>query len=582
MTRRDHRAPGIYTERTRRRRNPIGLEDTGVPAFLGLATRGPVDTPAVVSSFDDFYKIFGPRVENSYLPDAVYGFFANGGKSCYVIRIAHRRGGEGELAKGSAITVNDAQERATLRIEAASEGEWGNNLEVEVRNPQAKVQTYLTFDLEEGGTKAVVKSARGFERGSLVKIHSEKGTHFAVLSDVQSKVLRLREQDGAPMAFKSSDLTYVEPVEFDLFVRERGKRELHTGLSLAEGSERYPERYIAEHSELIRVKVLENPGPLHERVPVETGPLKLRGGSDGVTAVTPQDFIGMNEGPGYRVGLAALEANEEIDLVVLPDLMTCLEHSEGFRGLRDVETVQEAVLQHCERMGDRLAVLDVPRGFDIEKAISWRLQFDSAFGAFYYPWIAVSATDGKLLMPPSGHIVGVYARCDRESGPHRAAANELIQGAIHLEVSLDEEELGYLNAQQLNPIRVMPARGIRVWGARTASSRQEWRFVPVRRVFNAIRRAVIQGTQWVVFENNDPTLWRALERQLKTFLQDLFDKGYFAGEKPDEAFFVKCDEETNPVERIAAGELVAEIGLAPVRPAEFITFTLEQQLPEQG
>ena len=105
---------------------------------------------------------------------------------------------------------------------------------------------------------------------------------------------------------------------------------------------------------------------------------------------------------------------------------------------------------------------------------------------------------------------------------------------------------------------------------------------PVRRVFNAIRRAVIQGTQWVVFENNDPTLWRALERQLKTFLQDLFDKGYFAGEKPDEAFFVKCDEETNPVERIAAGELVAEIGLAPVRPAEFITFTLEQQLPEQG
>lgn len=582
MNRRDHRAPGIYTERSSSRRNPISLGETGVPAFLGVATRGPVDVPVLVTSYDSYYKTFGPPVEHSYLPDAVYGFFSNGGRNCFVLRIAHRSGPDGQRAAAAYLDVLDSSGQPTLRIEASSEGAWGNDVEVELQLPKSTVQTYLTFDAEKGQKHVKVKSARGFERGSLVKIYSGETAHYAVLSEVRSKLLRLRDDEALPVALKSSDLVYVEPVEFEVLVRMGGKRERLAGLSLAPTSERFPERFVSEQSDLVRVTVYPSDRPVAERLPVATPPGLLKGGADGLAGITPNDFIGMNDGPAYRVGLASLEANEEIDLLAVPDLMMCLDHSDGFKGKRDIETVQEAVLSHCEKMRDRLAILDVPPNMDPEKAMAWRLQFDSAFGAFYYPWVAAISKDAKRLVPPSGHIAGVFARSDREAGPHRAAANEVIQGAVHLQVALDEEQVGQLNAVQLNPIRVVPARGIRVWGARTTASRREWRYVPVRRVFNAVRRAIYHGTQWVAFENNDDDLWRTVTRQLKVFLQGLFDKGYFAGENPDQAFYIKCDAETNPPEGIAAGELVALIGIAPVRPAEYITFTLEQQLPEQG
>ncbi len=581
MSRRDYRAPGVYTERNQRRRSPIRLGDTGVPVFLGLASRGPVDEPVAVSSFDNYTRTFGPRVEGSYLPEAVYGFFANGGKSCFIMRIAHRRG-RGEKATAAAFTVNDASGNPTLKIEAANEGTWGNDLEIAVELPEAKIQTYLTFDLDEGSTKATVKSARGFEKGTLVKISGGGKEHYAVLSDVRSKVLRFNDRDAVTEPFKSSDLIYVEPVEFVVTVRLGGQRERHTGLSFAPGSERYVERYIAKNSSLVVINVVESEAPIQDRLPVATPASRLTGGGDGLSSITPQDFIGLDQGPGYRAGLAALEENEEIDLIAVPDLVACIEIPTGFRGKRDIETVQEAVLEHCERLADRFAILDLPAGFDTEKAIAWRLQFDSAFGAIYHPWITVQTGEGNKVVPPSGHVAGVFSRCDRESGPHRAAANETVQEAITLQMSLEEEELGYLNAHQVNPIRILPSRGIRIWGARTLSSRKEWLHVPVRRVFNALRRSLYLGTQWVVFENNDQDLWRTVERQTKSFLQGLFDQGYFAGETAEDAFFVRCNAETNPTERIVAGELVAEIGVAPVRPAEFIIFKLEQQLPEQG
>jgi hypothetical protein len=581
MIGRDFRAPGVYDQVRQRIDRTIRLGESGIPAFLGMAARGPLDTAQRVESYDQFKRLYGAPVPHGYLHDAVYGYFANGGTSCHVVRIAHRRGGveTAEVATRARLVLKDAHGRDALLIEAANEGAWGNQIEVEVREPPEKVQTYLTFDLEEGGSSATVKSARGFERGMLVRLHSSKGEHYAVLAKVESKVLYFAEGYAATERFRSSDLVNVEPVAFDVHIRELGRREVLRGLSLAPGSEFFPDRYTRTASELIRATVLPLDGPLSERMPAFGQAASLEGGLDGLDGITPDDFIGRDEGPGHRTGLASLVENEDIDLIALPDLMACAEHSSGFSSRREVEVVQEAVLTHCETLKDRFAILDTPPDYDVEKAIAWRLRFDSDFGAIYYPWIAVAGESGTRLLPPSGHVAGVYARCDKREGPHRAPANEVLQGAIYLERNLDEEMVGFLNGHQVNPIRVLPARGIRVWGTRTLSSRKEWRFVPVRRVFNALRRALYEGTQWVVFENNTPDLWRSLSTTVKHFLGGLWEKGYFAGETVEQAFYVKCDDETNPPDQVAAGALQAEIGVAPVRPAEFITFVLEQQLP---
>ena len=388
------------------------------------------------------------------------------------------------------------------------------------------------------------------------------------------------DSDSVPETFKSKDLVHVEPVTFDLHVKLHGKQEVLRGLSLAPGSPYHPERYSKELGGLVRLKVLDNDGPLVHRIPVETEVQLLQGGLDGLDGITPEDFIGRDEGPGYRTALSALKENDELDLIVVPDLMACAEHSSGFPTKREIEVVQQAIIDQCEDRRDRFAILDVPRKFDIEKAIQWRLNFDSAFGAFYYPWVAISTRSGHRLIPPSGFVAGVIARCDQAQGPHKAPANETLNGVAYLERRLEDEDVGYLNAHAVNPIRALPTRGIRIWGARTVASRKEWRFIPVRRVFNAVSRAVYKGTMWAVFEPNSHDLWQKVETNLKFFLGDLFQQGYFSGERMEQGFFVQCNEETNPPERVDAGELRALIGLAPARPAEFITFVLEQQLPE--
>ena len=582
MAGRAYRAPGIYEGRRDAPPSSLALGESGIPAFLGLARRGPLEVPIRITSFDDFKHQFGRPVEGSYLSDALYGYFVNGGKVAHVIRIAHERGDKGEIAQAASYTALDKSGNPSLIIEASNEGSWGNEIQIEIKAPEEKVQTYLTFDLEEGQNRAIVKSARGFERGTLVRIYDGTKEHYVTLTDVESKVLRWKDQEAAPFIFKSSDLTYIEPVEFDLFVREGSKREAFRSLSLAYSSERHPERLTGETSLLIKITVLEGLGPLADRIPVPVGPVRLSNGQDGLEYVTPADFIGMNEGPGHRYGLAALEESDDIDVIVAPDVVACAQWSDGFRGRRDIEAVQDAILRHCEMFMDRFAILDMPFGFDTEKALAWRLRYDSHFGAFYYPWINVETAQGLRLMPPSGHIAGVIARCDRAVGPHHVPANEVLQGVASLEYPIDEDVVGYLTHHQVNPIRTLPNRGVRIWGARTVSSRKQWRYISVRRVMNAVRRAVYLGTQWVVFEPNDPKLWKRIEGQLKYFLAGLYVQGYFAGESAEDAFWVKCDSETNPPERRAAGELIAEIGIAPVRPAEFLSFQLQQQLPEGG
>jgi hypothetical protein len=186
------------------------------------------------------------------------------------------------------------------------------------------------------------------------------------------------------------------------------------------------------------------------------------------------------------------------------------------------------------------------------------------------------ATNANIHVPPSGHIAGVWGRNDDTRGVHKAPANEPVRGVVAVGCDLTSREQELLNPVGINCVRSFPGRGIRIWGARTLSSDPEWRYVNVRRLFNYLEESILNGTQWVVFEPNDPALWARVRRTITAFLTNEWRKGALFGLTPDEAFYVKCDSETNPPEVVDVGQLVCEIGVAPVKPAEFVIFRLAQ------
>ena len=282
----------------------------------------------------------------------------------------------------------------------------------------------------------------------------------------------------------------------------------------------------------------------------------------------PARFIGYDKGPGARAGLHAFEEVEQINIVTAP-------------GQTD-PAIQDAVLTHCEKMRYRFAILDAPETIESGGVDKLPKPRDSKYGAYYFPWIEVyDPNEGNIFVPPSGHMAGVYARSDAERGVHKAPANEIVRGALGLKYNITKGEQDLLNPRGINCIREFPNRGIRVWGARTISSDPEWRYLNVRRLFNMVEQSIEGGTQWVVFEPNDQTLWKRVSRNITAFLLRVWRDGALFGETPEQAFYVKCDAETNPPEVIDAGQLIVEIGMCPTKPAEFVIFRIGQ-MPTGG
>ena len=305
------------------------------------------------------------------------------------------------------------------------------------------------------------------------------------------------------------------------------------------------------------------------------GDYPLSGG--GMQPLSAADFIG---DASKRTGLGGLEAYDEIRLVVCPDIMAGYDGSDDAK--ERVKMVQEAMISHSDRLKYRFAVLDTPPGLNAQEAMAWReyVNFDTSYAAMYYPWIEIADLSGSgsttKLVPPSGHMVGVYNRSDAERGIHKAPANEVVRGAINLELHLSRNEQDNLNPIGVNCIRTFPGRGIRVWGGRTLSSDGSWRYVNVRRLFILVEASMDAGLQWVVIEPNDSTLWAKVRRDVTSFLKVIWRTGALFGTTPDAAFYVKCDEELNPNEIRDLGQLIIEVGLAPVKPAEFVIFRISQ------
>ena len=292
----------------------------------------------------------------------------------------------------------------------------------------------------------------------------------------------------------------------------------------------------------------------------DKAPAKAGGDRDGL-------FIGQDKGPGQRTGMKCFDEVDEIAIVAAPGQTS--------------PAVQDALLSHCELRKDRFAILDSPETISggVDRLPKPR---DSKYGAYYFPWIQVYDPDkGNIFVPPSGHIAGVYSRVDSERGVHKAPANELIRGALGLKYNVSKGEQDLLNPKGINAIRFMSG-GIRIWGARTLSSDPAWKYINVRRLFIMVESSIELATQWVVFEPNDHRLWKRVTRTIASFLTLLWRNGALMGTSPEQSFYVKCDEETNPNEVVDAGQLVVEIGLAPVKPAEFVIFRIGQMASGGG
>lgn len=273
-------------------------------------------------------------------------------------------------------------------------------------------------------------------------------------------------------------------------------------------------------------------------------------------------------------GLEHLSRLDAVDLVCAPDIMTRI--SVGEKGNPAViKSMQEQVLAHCSQEGDRFAILDAPRELKSEQAVEARRGIVSENGAMYYPWLCVA--DSGRPMPPCGHVAGIYARTDANLGVFKAPANELVEGVIDLTVPLTDEDQGTLNDGGINCLRFLGGRGVRVWGARTLSGLSDWRYINVRRLFIALGRWIRQYQAHICFEPHTEQLWARIERELTVYLGGLFQRGALKGDTPGQAFYVKCDAETNSSFGREQGYLVTEVGLCPRVPGEFIVVQLFQK-----
>lgn len=273
----------------------------------------------------------------------------------------------------------------------------------------------------------------------------------------------------------------------------------------------------------------------------------------------------------YQVGLDTFVQNEDISILAAPALA-----SEA-QDLRDA--VMKAMIAHCEHMQYRVAVLDSALGMDLAQVVKHKDQLStSKFGALYYPWVSVLEVEGKsrLLIPPSGFIAGVYARSDAARGVHKPPANEELLGALGVERSINSAQQQPLNTAGVNCLRYLDGRGYRVWGARTMSDDSEWKYLNVRRFFNYLERSIDRGTQWAVFEPNGQQLWDNVRRSIEDFLYNEYRQGTLLGDRPEKAYFVRCDRSTMTQNDLDNGRLVCHIGVAPLKPAEFIIIKIGQ------
>ena len=581
----EYLSPGVYVEEYDSGATPMQGVSTSTAGFVGLAERGPIiGQPQLVTSFSDYKRMYGGYLSdaayggNRFLPYAVEQFFANGGARAYIMRAVPAD------AKAGSVTAG------VLKITAANPGAWAEDLRVTVA-PASKAKTQV---LSASGADLTLKNADGFNPGDVVELFDGKTTTHATIKSVLDKVVTL----DAPCALDVADAKvgtakYIKTCEITLTARLGESVETYENVSLKPDALNNVCVRTAK-SDLISVEVVpakaapapakekdkdgkDIPAPAPKAVSIvpfaqcgggsEELVLTLQGGSNGsVLTVGADAFLGKDDGPGRRTGLQAFQENGNVSIMAIPGVTA--------------PEVQAALIAFCENKKSCFAILDVP--MELKKTndvANFRDMYDSTYAAMYHPWLEMYDAGARrsAYFPPSGAMAGIYARTDIERGVHKAPANEVVRGCTGLSCAYNEGEQDILNPMGVNLIRAFTGRGIRVWGARTISSNGLWKYLNVRRLFIYVEESIKANTNWVVFEPNSATLWSRVTRTIEAFLATCWRDGALAGSTPSEAFFVECGPTTMTQDDIDNGRLICQIGIAPVKPAEFVIFRITQK-----
>jgi len=529
----EYLTPGVYVEEIEIGPKPIEGVSTSTAGFLGKTERGPI-TPTLVTGFEQYQKIFGGYIEDSYLTYAMDGFFRNGGKRCFVARITRPTvpGPTGPTPPAAYAQTDLSVGGNTIRIRAKGPGEWGNRIFFKIGEPSQPNERDPRF--------------------KLFVMYFDPPLPTSPPVDPTDKAAVRDPNRKEPKSLEMYDDLSLDPKSSSFYK------------TLTKGSQ------IVDFFDDIPTAGGAAPPP----PPGPGGLQALQGGTEGDGEIDANDYEGQetplrdpfsNEVISIqRTGLRGLKAVEEISIVCAPDETT-------------VSGLQNKLIDHCEDLKYRFAILQTGRG-EATDISTLRPSRESKYAALYTPWINVfdPLTKSEKLIPPGGHVAGIYARSDVDRGVHKAPANELVRGANSLQVQITADDQGALNPRGVNVIRSFPGRGILVWGARTISRDTLWKYVNVRRLFIFVEHSIDAGSQWLVFEVNNERLWSRVIATITQFLTRVWRDGALMGTRPEEAFFVKCDRTTMTQDDIDNGRLIVIIGIAPVKPAEFVIFRIAQ------
>lgn len=560
----EYLSPGVYVEEFDSSARSIEGVGTSTGGFVGMAVKGPtIGAPSLVTSFADFQRQFGGFLseythgEYRYLAYSVEQFFANGGTRCFVSRVVPENAKIATAKKG------------ILSMRAANEGKWGNRITVSLVSTNRKKMQLLK---KTGENAYVAKSAEGFREGDLVEFAGEANR---IASIFENTVSFEKEFTADPVDGSLVPKSVVYSVEMDLVIRTDTEVENFTGITLNPVSPSYLTKKLSA-SNLVVATIepsdeIANPVSIILGNEALSGTISFEGGSDGtMDAVNAGVFIGEDGGPGMRTGIQSFLENDIASIIAVPGVT--------------IPEVIVALVTHCENEKNRFAVIDIPQ--ELRKTgdiIEYRNMIDSTYAAMYHPWIQIfdRVTRKPAYIPPSGAVMGVYSRTDVARGVHKAPANETV-ACTGLSINYTTGEQDILNPAGVNLIRALPGQGIRIWGARTASSNSAFKYVNVRRLFIFVEQSIKAATNWVVFEPNNSSLWARVQVSVSAFLDTLFRAGMLSGDAPGEAFYVNIGTSTMSQDDILNGRLICEIGIAPSRPAEFVIFRVTQFTSEAG
>ena len=615
----EYLAPGVYVEEVSFRSKSIEGVPTSTTGYAGLTRYGPVQypngpcssEPRLITSFAEFERVYGGLIKlvvgtHERLPftaHAARAFFDNGGRRLYVSRVFRpTEPAPGTFDYGVAtrsITVKGSPSPAIWT--ARWPGSYGNVL-VETRAVRTKSVAF-TYPASDPVRSTWGLQAKRAKAGAVVEIIPPplSATLPSGNDPLTAATLAVVEidADGRQFFRNSGGATptpdpnsVIQIVEMQVVVTVTPERiDVYDKL----GADPQQKRYIG--------KILQRDDPEDENAVVwlkwdapaqgtfapaqlmialqgNVSP-RLINGHDGLEA-HPDDMAGQAADPDYAevkaTGLEALAEIDDIAIVALPDGGT----------YADADTCAQAadrLISHAERLKYRIAVVDAPEGSSMNEVRAFRDRFDTKYAALYHPWVEIfdpterpaqGAPPNRLMLPPSGFVTGIYARSDIECGVHKTPVNEVVRGVTRFEANINKARQDVLNAENINALRFFEGRGNRVWSARTMSSDPEWKYVNVRRLFIYIEHSIAKGTQWAVFEPNGPRLWANIRQTVEDFLLVLWQDGALPGDKPEQAYFVRCDRTTITQNDLDNGRLICLVGVAPVKPAEFVSFRLGQ------